>query len=60
MGAFKNSKSRYLLKKETKIREDQIIEIGDFNFIVVSEKNQVACVNVRPEKIVVHVNTRMP
>ena len=40
MGAFRNSKSRYLLKKETKIRGDQIIEMGEFKFLVESEKNQ--------------------
>ena len=37
-GAFKNTKSRYLLKT-INIREDQIFEIGEFNFIVESEKN---------------------
>ena len=39
MGAFRNSKSRYLLKKETKIRRDQIIDMGEFKFLVESEKN---------------------
>ena len=39
MGAFRNSKSRYILKKETKIREDQIIEIGELHFVVQSEIN---------------------
>ena len=39
MGAFTNSKSRYVSKKETKIREDHIFEIGELNYLVESEKN---------------------
>ena len=38
MGAFTNSKSRYVLKK-VNIQEDQIIELGEFKFMVGSEKN---------------------
>ena len=40
MGAFKNSKSRYILKKNSKIKEDHIIEAGEYTFLVRSETNQ--------------------
>ena len=38
-GAFKHTKSRYLFKKTVNIREDQIFDIGESNYIVQSEKN---------------------
>ena len=38
-GAFQNSKSRYVLKKTTAIKEEQIIDLGENKFIVESEKN---------------------
>ena len=39
LGAFHNSKSRYILEKNITIREDQITEISDSKFIVTSEKD---------------------
>ena len=37
-GAFRNTKSRYLLKKKINLKKEQIFEIGESNFIVESEK----------------------
>ena len=39
MGAFRNTKSRYILKKENQITENHIVELGELKFLVASEKN---------------------
>ena len=46
LGAFQNSKSRYILEKNITIREDQITEISDSKFIVTSEKDAQVCYQV--------------
>ena len=39
LGAFQHSKSRYVLKVTTTIKENQITELGDSKFIVESQSN---------------------
>ena len=39
MGAFTNTKSRYVSKKENAITENHIVELGELKFLVASEKN---------------------
>ena len=50
-GAFQNTKSRYLSKKKTTIREDQIFDMGESNFLVESEstKDIFYSVNMKSE-----------
>ena len=40
LGAFKNSKSKYILKNKNKIVEDDIFDLGELKFLVQSEKNK--------------------
>ena len=39
MGAFRNTKSGYILKKENTITENHIVELGELKFLVASETN---------------------
>ena len=61
MGAFNNTKSRYMHKKINAITEDHIVDLGELKFIVTSEKNpEIGFWNARLGQIVVLVNTRTP